>query len=104
MDQVLARKSEFPFDQEEMRKVITSGPGAAPVQGTLYDMRRTDTTVRVLVYFASLYERSAPILGSAQARAQRCFTVTFSAAGTDSVSAAVIAHDRDTQCAERLER
>ncbi|MFI5762005.1 hypothetical protein ACIA8F_13805 [Streptomyces sp. NPDC051563] len=104
VDQVLARKAEFPFDQQEMRKVITSGPDMAPGQGTLYDMRRTDTTVRVLVYFATLYERSSPILGSAQARAQRCFTVTFSGAGTDGVSAAVTAHDRGTSCAELVER
>lgn len=99
-DQVLARKADFPFDQQELRKVITSGPDMAPAHGGLYDLRRTDTTVRAVVSFSVIYERAAPILGPAQAMEHRCFTVTFSGAGTDGVSAAITAHGRDTSCGE----
>lgn len=98
-DALVATKGVTPSDQD-VRDTLDEFAGNGPRLGALAGVRPTEHGTRVFVQFSRRYERGLVVLGPADARATRCFTIDLTE--TDRADRAdrarVTAHGPEESC------
>jgi hypothetical protein len=103
-DTVLKQSAVLLNDRRALEAELEASHRGGVSMATLYTLVARESTVTEVVQFSEAYERELVLLGPATDMARRCYTIVYKAAGTQSATAEVTAHDSHDSCARIAEK
>jgi len=98
VDNVLTREGGFPTTRGQMEDAYAVTIGRT--HAWLHSVRFDGTRTRVVAQFSRSYNRFPHLLGPADTRVTRCFTIDFPSTAADPSQVHITAHDSDGSCAD----